>query len=127
MAGAQGQRGSFGNRDGGGLSGLDIDRLKELVRQLERNRAGDARNEITRGPAGPPDGPRPGPRDFRGGSGGPDGFDGGPRGPAGRWDTRRSPRGPDFRRFPDRFNDLERKVDRILQELEDIRRELRRR
>lgn len=108
MTGFQAQRGSSGGRDADGLSGLDIERLKELVRQLERNRGGDARSEISRGPGDARD---RGPRDFQGG---PDGFPGGPR-------------GPDFRRPPDRLADLEGKMDRILQELEDIRRELRRR
>jgi hypothetical protein len=108
MAGAQGRRGNFSS-----LTGSEIERLKELVRQLERNPPGGGRNEVSRGP----DGPR----------GGGDGFPRGPGGPGGRRDTRRSPRGPDFRPFPARLDDLDRKMDRILQELEEIRREIRRR
>jgi hypothetical protein len=115
------------------LSDGDIERLRELVRQLERNRQGELRNELSRRPDGQREGPRDnsrgGPQDFgrREFRGGPDGFPRGPSGPGSRWDTRRSPRGPDFRPFPARLDDLDRKMDRILQELEEMRRELRRR
>ena len=132
-------------RDGGGRPDAEIERLRAQVRELEKKlatvRESDRRpDRDTRGPDGPG---RPGPgRDARGSDGpgrpgmAPPGDRGprpafrGPGGPEGRGDRSGPPAGPG--RGPDEFrreprpgggSDLTRRIDRIIRELEDIRRE----